>query len=159
MPNKSLKIVSGGQAGADRAALDAALAAGLKISGFIPKGRWAEDGPIAGSYKGLTETDSSEPAERTRLNVIYSDATVIFSHGKLSGGSMLTWKVARNERKPCLHIDLDRNSDDAAAEKILLWLRTTDISELNVAGPRASKDPGIYTGVVRVLAEVFSKLP
>jgi predicted Rossmann fold nucleotide-binding protein DprA/Smf involved in DNA uptake len=152
-----LKIVSGGQAGADRAALDAALENGLEIGGSIPAGRWAEDGPISSKYKGLTETDSTDPSERTRLNVITSDATLIFSHGKLSGGSLLTWKVARNERRSCLHIDLDRNSDNSAVEKILLWLRTTEVRTLNVAGPRASKDPDIYAGVKRVLAGVFSK--
>ena len=153
----ALKIVSGGQAGADRAALDAALENGLKIGGFVPAGRWAEDGPISSKYKGLTETASTDPSERTGLNVIASDATLIFSHGKLSGGSLLTWKVARTERRPCLHIDLDRNSDDAAVEKILLWLRTTDIRTLNIAGPRASKDPDIYAGVKSVLAEVFKR--
>ncbi len=152
-----LRIVSGGQAGADRAALDAALENGLEIGGFVPHGRWAEDGPIPRKYKGLTETDSADPAERTRLNVIVSDSTLIFSNGKLSGGSLLTWKVARSERRPCLHIDLDRNSDDAAVEKILLWLRTGSMSTLNVAGPRASKDPNIYADVKRVLAEVFKK--
>jgi hypothetical protein len=148
----ALKIISGGQAGADRSALDVALENGLEIGGFVPAGRWAEDGTVSSNYKGLTETDSTDPSERTRLNVITSDATLIFSHGKLSGGSLLTWKVARSERRPCLHIDLDRNSDDAAVEKILLWLRTSDIRTLNIAGPRASKDPDIYAGVKRVLA-------
>jgi hypothetical protein len=158
LPSSLRKIVSGGQAGADRAALDAAAEFGVRVGGFVPNGRWAEDGPIHRSYKGLTETDSSEPSERTRLNVLHSDGTLIFSHGKLSGGSLLTWKAARSNRKPCLHIDLDRNSDDAAIEKILLWLRTSGIRELNVAGPRASKDPDIYAGVKRVVAGVLTKL-
>lgn len=156
MRSKLIKVVAGGQAGADRGALDAALECGLSIGGYIPKGRWAEDGRIPSSYKGLTETDSPDPAERTRLNVLHSDATLILSHGKLSGGSLLTWKIARTARKPCLHIDLDRNSDEAAVEKIILWLRTTGVCELNVAGPRASKDPGIYAAAKRVLTEVFS---
>ena len=157
MPNSLVKVISGGQTGVDRAALDAAQAVGIATGGFVPKGRWAEDGPVPSSYKGLTETDSDDPAARTRLNVIYSDATLILSHGKLAGGSLLTWKIARTERKPCLHIDLDRNSDEAAMEKILLWLQTMGIRELNVAGPRASKDPGIYAGVKCVLTEVFNR--
>ena len=158
MPTKLQKIISGGQTGADRAALDAAIESGCKTGGFVPKGRWAEDGAISSKYKRLTETDSDDPAERTRLNVIHSDATLIFSHGKLAGGSMLTWRIARNERKPCLHIDLNKNSDSAAVDKIVLWMRTTEIRELNVAGPRASKDPGIYTAVKSVLTEVLDSL-
>jgi len=120
-------------------------------------GRWAEDGRVPSKYKGLTECDSPDPAVRTRLNVETSDATLIFSHGKLSGGSLTTWKAARNARKPCLHIDLDSNSHEAAFEKIDLWLRTGEFEDLNVAGPRASKDPEIYHQVFAILVRVFKK--
>ena len=156
MPNK-LKIISGGQTGVDRAALDAALECGLQIGGFVPLGRWSEDGGVPSSYKGLTECDSTDPAVRTRLNVEHSDATLILSHGKLSGGSLVTWQAARNGRKPCLHIDLDRNSADAAVEKIILWLRNGGFDELNVAGPRASKDSQIYESAKEVLCRVFTE--
>ncbi|MBV9215017.1 MAG: putative molybdenum carrier protein [Acidobacteria bacterium] len=155
MPNRLKKIISGGQSGADRAAHDAAIAAAIPIGGFVPSGRWAEDGPIHPKYSGLHETESSDPSERTRMNVITSDGTVIFSHGKLRGGSKLTWLACRNERKPVLHIDLLVNSTDAAANKIRLWLRNFDIEKLNVAGPRASKDPDIYAAVRGVLELLF----
>lgn len=151
-----LKIISGGQTGVDRAALDAALECGLPIGGFVPFGRWAEDGRVPSSYKGLTECDSTDPSVRTELNVENSDATLILSHGKLAGGSLVTWKAARNARKPCLHINLDRNSDDAAVEKIVLWLKTGGFEDLNVAGPRASKDPEIYEHAFAVLTHVLS---
>jgi hypothetical protein len=157
LPNKP-KIISGGQTGADRAAFDAALQCGLEIGGFVPLGRWAEDGHVPGRYKGLTECDSEDPAVRTRLNVENSDATLILSHGKLSGGSLTTWKAARNSRKPCLHIDLDRDSDETALDKISLWLRNGGFSELNIAGPRASKDPQIYDHAYKVLTRVFASL-
>jgi hypothetical protein len=155
LPNKP-KIISGGQTGVDRAALDAALECGLPIGGFVPLGRWAEDGQVPSSYKGLTECDSPDPALRTRLNVEHSDGTLILSHGKLAGGSLVTWQAARNARKPCLHIDLERNLDDSAVEKILLWLRNGGFSDLNVAGPRASKDPVIYESAKKVLCRVFA---
>jgi predicted Rossmann fold nucleotide-binding protein DprA/Smf involved in DNA uptake len=154
----NLKIISGGQTGVDRAAFDAALEYGLPISGFVPQGRWAEDGRVPSKYKGLTESDSADPAVRTRLNVENSDATVILSHGKLRGGSLITWKAARNARKPCLHIDLARNSDYGAVERILLWVRNGDFDELNVAGPRASKDNAIYADARAILARVFAEL-
>lgn len=157
MPSK-LKIISGGQTGVDRAALDAALECGIPIGGFIPLGRGAEDGGVPSSYKGLTECDSSDPAVRTRLNVEHSDATLILSHGRLSGGSLVTWQDARNARKPCLHIDLDRNAGGAAVEKISLWLRKGGYDDLNIAGPRASKDPEIYDHSRNLLTQVFSIL-
>lgn len=157
MPTR-LKIISGGQTGVDRAAFDAALESGLPIGGFVPKGRRAEDGEVPSRYKGLTECDSPEPAVRTRLNVEYSDATLILSHGKLSGGSLVTWKAARTARKPCLHIDLDRESDNGAVEKVLLWIRNAGVYELNVAGPRASKDPDIHDHAFEVLLKVFARL-
>ena len=142
----------------DRAALDVAIELGLPYRGFVPQGRWAEDGPIPSSYKGLTECNSPEPAARTRLNVENSGATLILSHGRLAGGSLVTWQAARNSRKPCLHIDLDLNTADAAVEKILLWLRNGAFEELNVAGPRASKDPTLYGHAQRVLTRVLGEI-
>ena len=153
----TLKIISGGQPGVDRAAFDAAMECGLPIGGFVPLGRWAEDGQVPSRYKGLTECDSADPAVRTRLNVEHSDGTLILSHGKLSRGSLVTWQAARSARKPCLHIDLDRNSDEAAIEKIELWLRNGDFDDLNIAGPRASKDPDIYDSAIRILRSVLKK--
>lgn len=155
MLNRRLKIVSGGQTGADRAAFDAAIATGLKIGGYIPLDRWSEDGQIPARYAGLIEADSPDPAVRTRLNVEHSDATLIFSHGKLRGGSELTARTARKQGKPLLHIDLDRVAEDSAVERIGLWVRTMQISVLNVAGPRASKNPEIYGIVHHVLIRVF----
>ncbi|MCW5950250.1 MAG: putative molybdenum carrier protein [Pyrinomonadaceae bacterium] len=132
--------------------MDAAIASGVEIGGFVPRGRWAEDGPIAAEYPGLIEIASGDPAQRTRLNVEHSDGTVIFSHGKLSGGSALTARFARDLKKPYLHIDLLACSQEAAIEKLRLWIKARDVSELNVAGPRASSDPFIY-GPVRTIIE------
>lgn len=149
------RIVSGGQTGVDRAALDFAIEHGLAIGGMIPSDRWAEDGPISKHYKGLVECDSPEPAVRTRLNVDRSDATLVISHGKLSGGSALTVRIARELKKPRLHIDLGRHSHDAACERVRLWLNGHSIHVLNVGGPRASKDPKIYDDALELLRAVF----
>ena len=150
--------MSGGQTGVDRAAFDAALECGLPIGGFIPLDRWAEDGRVPSKYKGLTECDSADPAVRTRLNVELSDATLLLSHGKLRGGSLLTWRTARAARKPCLHIDLDRNSDDSAVERVSLWIRNEQPLTLNVAGPRASKDALIYGHALEILLLIFRRI-
>jgi predicted Rossmann fold nucleotide-binding protein DprA/Smf involved in DNA uptake len=158
LPNKLQKIISGGQTGADRAAWDAAIEAGIATGGSVPKGRQAEDGPIAGKYPGLTETASPDPMERTRLNVIDSDATLLFSHGPPTGGSRLTAELTEKYNKPLLHIDLAAAAREGAVERVADWLRSTNICVLNVAGPRASEDPSIYEAVREFLVELFSIL-
>jgi hypothetical protein len=155
--NKVTKIISGGQTGADRAALDFALAHGFAIGGFVPKGRLAEDGTIPASYPDLIETASPEPAERTRLNVLNSDATLILSHGDLMGGSLLTEKLAAEHKKPVLSIDLQKHDLDKAAQVVSEWLERTDCGTLNVAGPRASEDGDIYDAVTKLFHAIFDQ--
>ncbi len=139
-----LRIISGGQTGADRAALDAALELGVPISGWVPKGRKAEDGPVPDRYPNLRETGADDYETRTRWNVRDSDATLILSHGALTGGSKMTESFAREMGKPVFHVDLSTMSIDAAAATIREWLRDIEGDTLNVAGPRASSDPAIY---------------
>lgn len=145
------KIVSGGQTGADRAAMDFALANGLGVGGWVPRGRLAEDGPIPEHYPDLIETESTDPAVRTALNVQDSDATLILSHGPLAGGSLLTLQEAFRAGKPVLHLDLDRIARASAAAQLRSWLAELRPSTLNVAGPRASKDPRIAAATEAVL--------
>ena len=138
---RQLKIVSGGQTGADRAALDFAIERGIKQDGWCPKGRVAEDGRIAKRYR-LKETKSSYPAVRTRWNVRDSNATVIFSLRKrLRGGTRLTREFARKYGKPALVIFA---SDRNAGRTLAAFVRAFDVRVLNVAGPRESGQPGIY---------------
>jgi len=145
------KIVSGGQTGADRAALDVAMECDLEIGGWIPKGRLAEDGPISKGYQGLTETESADPSVRTGLNVRDSDATLILSHGPLQGGSLLTLEEANKLGRSVLHIDLAATPQAPAARRLCEWLRQVDPSTLNVAGSRASQDAAIYCAVADLL--------
>jgi hypothetical protein len=117
-----LKIVSGGQTGADRAALDFAIAHGIPHGGWCPKGRKAEDGPTHNRYE-LKETPSSNYAQRTEWNVRDSDGTVVFSiAAKLTGGSKKTVKLARKRRKPCLHLSA-RSSGETAPELLKEFIR------------------------------------
>jgi hypothetical protein len=151
------RIVSGGQSGADRAALDVALAAGVEIGGWVPKGRLAEDGVIPDRYIGLREAGSANPAVRTALNVRDSDATLIVSHGALSGGSRLTLDEARRQGRPVLHVDLDDLPPVRAVERVREWLLAVRPSTLNVAGPRASKDPAIAAAVTSLLSALVGE--
>jgi hypothetical protein len=146
-----MRIVSGGQTGADRAALDAALELGLDVGGWVPLGRQAEDGIIPDRYPNLKEAESKRPAVRTELNVRDSDATVIFSHGTLTGGTALTKSIAHKLTKPLLQLDLDRTSEVNASAELYHWLICQRLETLNVAGPRESEDPAIYAGTKRVL--------
>jgi len=149
------KIVSGGQTGADRAALDVAMECGLEVGGWIPKGRLAEDGPISRRYGGLVETESSDHSVRTALNVRDSDATLIVSHGPLSGGSLLTLNEARTQARPVFHLDLTVLAHRGALDQICEWFRRISPQILNVAGPRGSEDPAIYRSVSELLRAVL----
>ena len=153
-----MTIVSGGQTGVDRAALDVALELGLAIGGWVPKGRLAEDGRIPDVYPNLRETDTAEYPRRTFLNVRDSDATLILSRGPLTGGSLFTMETARKLGRPSLHVDLIGKSDDDAAGEVRAWLKALDARTLNVAGPRASGDPTIGARAATVLRIVLGKL-
>jgi hypothetical protein len=145
------RIASGGQTGADRAALDVALEKGLEVGGFVPRGRLAEDGAIPQRYPNLVETESDDPEIRTLRNVEASDATLIVSHGPPTGGSLLTLQAARRARKPVLHLDLDALSEATAVAELRDWLHVARPRTLNVAGPRASEDPAIAAAAAAVL--------
>ncbi len=138
------QVISGGQTGADRAALDAAIACGIPHGGWCPKGRLAEDGPIPEKYN-LQEMETESYSERTRANVEAADLTLIFSHGSLTGGSLLTQEFAEELGKPCLHIDLFKKFQPL--EKMTEKFPRIGKIVLNVAGPRASNDPKIYDAV------------
>jgi hypothetical protein len=146
-------IVSGGQTGADRAALDWAIGHNVPHNGWCPKGRLAEDGPIPLIY-ALHETTPSRYPERTEKNIIESDGTVIFSmHDTLEGGTKLTADLARRLRKPLLFIAAETMRDPAAG--LRRFVAEQGIRRLNVAGPRASKEPRIAEFVKQVLEETF----
>jgi hypothetical protein len=149
------KIISGGQTGADRAALDAAMRQGIAHGGWIPKGRRAEDGPLTSAYR-LREIPSENYAERTEKNVMDSDGTLIVSHGAPTGGTEYTRKMVLKHRKQMLHIDLNLHADlKAAASLVGDWLAIHHIETLNVAGPRASKDPHIYALTLALITHLL----
>ena len=144
-------IVSGGQTGVDRAALDWALSRGLAIAGWCPSGRKAEDGRLDPQYS-LKETPSSGYTQRTRWNVRDSDGTLILVRGELQGGSALTARVAEKLGRPLLVLDLDAPSDENII-RLNDWLAGRDVRILNIAGPRESGRPGIYRDVQRFLTQ------
>ena len=149
------QMISGGQTGVDRAALDFASENEIETGGFVPRGRVAEDGRILDKYQNLTETDSSDPAVRTEKNVLAGDATLIVSKGELHGGTLLTIELAEKYKKPLLHLDLSVMNSDAATVKLVEWLDKVKLAVLNVAGPRASEDPDIYCSVRNLLRDVL----
>jgi len=144
------KIISGGQTGADRAALDIAINLQIPHGGWLPKGRKAEDGPVPAHYQLKEMSNESYPA-RTEANVADSDGTLIITHGELKGGSKLTREYALKHRKPHLHIDLDVLRGDDILYTIVNWIVENNIAVLNVAGSRASEDPELYDNVFEVL--------
>lgn len=148
-----MRIISGGQSGADRAALDAAIRLGIPHGGWLPRGRKAEDGPLPARYR-LRETESDSYRERTEKNIVDSDATLILSFGPLTGGSALTESLALRHDRPCLTIDLEEVPRESAVAAVEKWLPRHGIRTLNVAGPRASNEPRIYDAVLALLLAV-----
>ena len=144
------KIISGGQTGADRAALDVAIRLGISHGGWVPKGRLTEDGPLPEKYN-LKEMPTSGYPIRTEQNVIDSDGTLILSHGKLTGGSEYTKECADKHKRPCLHINLNETPINEASPVIAGWIFRNEIQVLNVAGSRASKDPKIYEKTFHII--------
>ncbi len=148
------KIMSGGQTGADRAALDFAIKHNILHGGWVPKGRKAEDGPLPERYQ-LKEMPTADYPKRTEQNVRDSDGTVIISRGGLTGGSAFTMKMAMKHSRACLHLDTDELSVEQAARRLQSWIEENKIEVLNVAGPRQSKDPTIYNTTLEILQLTF----
>lgn len=147
------KLVSGGQTGVDRGALDAAIALGIPHGGWCPKGRLAEDGPIEAKYK-LQETDSTDYVVRTERNVIDSDATLILYRERLQGGTLKTYNLAKQLHKPHLRVRIDRPVEIHAIQQ---WIINQRIRILNVAGPRGSSEPTIHGRTLELIKRVFSE--
>lgn len=150
------KIVSGGQTGADRAALDAALEIGFPLGGYCPAGRKAEDGIIDVKYH-LLET-GKDYRVRTKRNVLESDGTVIFYSSSICGGTEQTLLFCIKFKKPYRLIDISMTAKNPAAETLSQFIIDNGIEILNVAGPRLSSCPEIYSFVKAVISRVIRNL-
>jgi len=151
-----MKIISGGQTGVDRGALDAALATGTPCGGWCPAGRKAEDGVIPARYP-VREMESPDYAARTRQNILDSDATLLIHFGELEGGTRLTHELCRQLGKPCLVLDMTRGDPGQAVAKITAFVRKQHVRVLNVAGPRASKVPRAAAETGRLLQRLLAE--
>lgn len=148
------RVISGGQTGVDRAALDAALDLGIPVGGFCPKGRLAEDGVIPAHYPLAELATESYPA-RTSKNIEHSDGTLLLFLGIIgygSRGSQLAVRLCRERSKPLCKMDLGRQP---CAETVRRWIEIYSVSVLNVAGNRESGAPGIGAKAKAFLLEVL----
>jgi hypothetical protein len=153
-PPPWLKIVSGGQTGVDRAALDVALRLGIPCGGWCPRGRRAEDGTIPSRYP-LVETPDRGYPQRTLWNVRDSDGTLVLHAGRPRGGTALTLRLLARQRKPLLRLDLDAHPEP---EVLRRWIGAHGIRVLNVAGPRESESPGVGGRAARYLESALLPL-
>jgi len=156
------KIISGGQTGADRGGLEAAIHCSLPHSGWCPKGRKAENGRIPDKYI-LTEMTTSDYLARTKANVIDSDATLIFTYDKMSGGSMKTMEFCKKYKKPVLHISINNYNRQEIVDLVAKWFNGNvskpappDNCVLNIAGTRESKAFGIEQMVMVLMVDIIS---
>jgi hypothetical protein len=147
------KIISGGQTGVDRAALDIAIKLDIPYGGWCPAERWAEDAPIPMNYQNMTETPSSAPEERTEWNARDSDGTLIIVKEAPIGGTLYTIEMAKKHQKPYLVFNV---SAEQKVDEIAEWIKTNSIQKLNVAGPRASQSTGIYNIAADLLEQMLN---
>ena len=148
------RMVSGGQTGVDRGALDAAIALGIPHGGWCPLGRIAEDGTIPAKYE-LQETLSPDYPIRTEQNVIDSDGTLILYRGRLIGGTELTRRLCIKHRRPVITVDLSA-AKSKDFRRVRRWLHGHEIRVLNTAGPRESSSPGIAEQAMRFLCRLLA---
>ena len=149
------KIISGGQTGADRGGLDAAIKLNIPHGGWCPQGRRAEDGSISLRYS-LTETSGRDYRIRTEKNVVASDLTLVFTPGKATGGSLQTIKYAQQHNKNCYHFDILQSKNENL--HLLYHVLVNFDGVLNIAGSRESKFPGIRIYVENILCEVITDI-
>jgi hypothetical protein len=152
-----VKIISGGQTGVDRAALDVALRHGIESGGWCPTGRLDEFGTIPDRYP-IQELESGGFTERTLQNVKDSDGTVIIYPGKLTGGTEQTVRFCIEQQRPHLLVDAFGVSGEDAANLIGEFVRKNKIAILNVAGPRQSEWADGYNYASRALDNFLSAL-
>ncbi len=145
------KIISGGQTGVDRAALEVASDLGLESGGWVPKGRRAEDGIIPDHYP-VKETPSRDYEQRTEWNVRDSDGTLILTTSKPEGGTAYTLEMAQKLDKPFYVVDLLSPRNLAS---IQYWIEYEKIKTLNVAGPRESRVPGIRSMAMEFIKDLI----
>jgi len=161
-----IKIITGGQSGVDRAALDVAIARGMAYGGWCPRGGWAEDFPqppgVLRNYPLLRETPLSDPAQRTEWNIRDSHAIWIITDAaglRTSNGSELARSLAEKYDRPVRVSDAGNSHEAGAAAE---WIRSQtvqgEVLALGVGGPRESEAPGIYAAALNFLQAVFDHI-
>lgn len=151
---QNIKIISGGQTGVDRAALDFALQNKIPCGGWCPQGRKAEDGTISSKY-ALKETDSEDYESRTIRNVQDSDGTLIIINKYTDSGTFLTISTAKKLNKAIFIQNISTKKEPEIFRK---WVYDNNIKMLNIAGPRESNSSGIYEQALKVLGELLDKI-
>jgi hypothetical protein len=145
------KVVSGGQTGVDRAALDAALERDIACGGWCPAGRHADDGRIPDRYP-LRETVDMDHTVRTENNVRDSDGTLMFYRGSLQGGTAYAVLMAKHLKRPVMAVNLD---EPVGVDAIAQWVANNRIRVLHIGGQRESSSPGIYQAAHRLIGEIL----
>ncbi len=156
------KVISGGQTGADRGALEAALKAGFAYGGLVPKGCLAEDGCVPAKFAVMEEADTEDYRFRTRWNAEHSDATLILAFSdQLEGGTQRTRQCCMNARKPVFVDNPSAPATDGDRLAVFKWLAKVCRKNggrplvLNVVGPRESKEIGLAETVERYVARLI----
>jgi hypothetical protein len=152
-----IKIISGGQTGVDRGALQAALDRQVNCGGWCPAGRKAEDGRIPAHFPVIELADAGY-AQRTERNVLDSDATILIHFGNISGGSRLTLYCCREAGRPSLEINASEVDTAEAVQRMSAFVGEHQVACLNIAGPRESGAPGAAKMARQIVGELLERL-
>jgi len=151
------RLISGGQTGVDQAALETAIELGMACGGWCPAGRRSETGIIPLRFP-LIETSSPWYPQRTRLNIRDSDSTLIISDGPIRSGTALTVQFALDLKRPYWIVDFQKDNFAQSCIHCIEWLKSVNPNVLNIAGPRASESPQIFSLTKNFLLQIL-KLP
>ena len=152
--NMVLKIISGGQTGAERAALDFAIRMNIPHCGYIPMSKAPLTGPYRGRYN-LQLMPTFSRIKSIEQNVIDSDGTLVISHRKVSVDVKYSLEMSVLHSKPHLHVVLHQKATSQVSQDIKRWIKDNNIEILNVTGPMATKDPNIYDAVMNILEKYY----
>ncbi len=144
------KIISGGQPGVERAALDAAIKLNIPHKGWTYKTRRTDEGILPDKYR-VKESEGVGFSDRIEKNVLASDATAVLTHGSLTIGLKIVKDFAEKHNRPYLHVDLNENPLNSASALIRKWMINNQLESIYFTGSKSTDSTHLHQEVIRII--------